>query len=1408
MGRHNRRSLIESLEGRLLLSRIALISDFGTLQGSEGDVANMIKGWDAQARLDAIVTSGDNDQNNGDDYANRVGNYYGQFIYGRGSATQRFLPVPGNHDWGYNSGRGTLTYYEDYFSIPDASQGNTSGNERYYNYKIGDVEVFMLDSDPHEPDGTSSTSVQAQWLQNALAKSTAAWQIVSFHHAAYSSSSAHYSSTWMQWPFQDWGVDLVVNGHNHVYERVNVSGLRFVTNGMGGWDGLNAFGTTVAGSEKQYNAENGAILLEANSTTLSYQFINTRGEVIDTYSMTNVPLPNIAVSAANASEAGQNGGFTFTRSNVMTGNVTVKYTISGTATSGVDYEPIPLSVAIPDGVASVTVPLKAITDTLPEGDETVILTINDDPAYVRRNTTATATIVDDDMQTATFQTGADTYIHSYNPNTSYGTATSLNIDTDDPVGSGGFEQSLISFPSLIGSNVGQIPFGSTILSAKLQLNVTNVGNTVNLYRMVTGWTDASTWNSLGGGVQIGTETVHSIDASFTPSATGLYTVDVTSSLRAWLANPSSNLGWALNPTGTDGVDIDSLEGAIKPKLVVNYAAPANLPRVSIATKANAAEPSTPGEFTITRGEGADLNVPLTVYFSVTGSASTGSDYSALGTSVVIPAGSVSVAVPLNVKDDSTYEGDESVVVTLVTDPAYIITSGSATAIITDDEPVPSEINIQATDPTAGEPAASGEFTITRSNNTGNLTVKYDIGGSAVNGTDYQLLIGSVEIPDGQYSVTVSINPSDDALAEHDETVVLTLREDQAYTVGTASATVTIADDDLRVASFEQATDTNLMARTPDTSYATATSLTVNTDDRRPSRSSQALLRFDNLFGVITGQIATGSQILSATLELNVTAPGSAINLYRMLTSWSSSDTWNSLGGGVQANGSEAMATPDATFTPSTAGLCSINVTNALRAWAADPTSNFGWVLINSGSDAVSFNSSEGTITPRLVVEYCDPVPLPEVTISANVPSASEAGEPAQFTVTRTGDQGSSLTVFYAIGGTATAGTGYDYTPLAGSVTIPAGATFATIDLTPLDDSIYEGDETVVLTLSPHSEYALGLPSTATATITDDDPATVVTITPATTTISEASGPTQFTFTRTGNLTTSLTVGYTVGGTAMAGSDYTALSGSVTIPADAASVTVDLEPKQDLITEDGGETVILTLGEGTGYILGSSNTATATITDSETLPVVTITPDSAVISEAGGRVDFNVTRSDTGATDLVVTYSVTGTATAGSDYEVLTGTVTIAAGQTAASFSLVAINDSDYEPDETVIVSLNDGGLGTAVSSTVTIESDDVQSAPAAPTNLTGRANSGCVIDLAWVDNATDETGYVLEWSQDGSNWSEWSTAAPLPANATAFTVNGGGVLQKATFYYFRVRAINVAGSSDSSNVLKIRTANK
>ncbi len=122
-------------------------------------------------------------------------------------------------------------------------------------------------------------------------------------------------------------------------------------------------------------------------------------------------------------------------------------------------------------------------------------------------------------------------------------------------------------------------------------------------------------------------------------------------------------------------------------------------------------------------------------------------------------------------------------------------------------------------------------------------------------------------------------------------------------------------------------------------------------------------------------------------------------------------------------------------------------------------------------------------TDTLVVTV---TPANQVSVTASAAQATEAG-PANgsFTVTRTGDTSASLTVQYTVAGTAAAST--DYVPLPGSVTIEAGSSAAVVVVTPIDDTAYESNETVVLTLTANAAaYGLGSPSAGTVTIVSND----------------------------------------------------------------------------------------------------------------------------------------------------------------------------------------------------------------------------------------------------------------------------------------------------------------------------------
>ena len=109
-----------------------------------------------------------------------------------------------------------------------------------------------------------------------------------------------------------------------------------------------------------------------------------------------------------------------------------------------------------------------------------------------------------------------------------------------------------------------------------------------------------------------------------------------------------------------------------------------------------------------------------------------------------------------------------------------------------------------------------------------------------------------------------------------------------------------------------------------------------------------------------------------------------------------------------------------------------------------------------------------------------------VTITAPDATATEAGSTTgQVRVSRTGgNTAQALTVSYTVSGTATPGS--DYSALSGSVTILANTLTRTLTITPLNDTLVENNETIVVSLAPSSAYSIGTPNSATVTLSSDD----------------------------------------------------------------------------------------------------------------------------------------------------------------------------------------------------------------------------------------------------------------------------------------------------------------------------------
>ena len=133
----------------------------------------------------------------------------------------------GNHEWSDNHHvPSPPNAYLNYFTLPPGP-----GSERYYDFQWGPVHFFALDSDSNEPDGNTSTSVQARWLQEQLQGSEAPWKLVNMHHPPFASAAIHPLTGETDWPFAEWGASLVLSGHQHFYERIEHDSLAYIING-------------------------------------------------------------------------------------------------------------------------------------------------------------------------------------------------------------------------------------------------------------------------------------------------------------------------------------------------------------------------------------------------------------------------------------------------------------------------------------------------------------------------------------------------------------------------------------------------------------------------------------------------------------------------------------------------------------------------------------------------------------------------------------------------------------------------------------------------------------------------------------------------------------------------------------------------------------------------------------------------------------------------------------------------------------------------------------------------------------------------------------------------------------------------------------------------------------------------
>lgn len=664
----------------------------------------------------------------------------------------------------------------------------------------------------------------------------------------------------------------------------------------------------------------------------------------------------------------------------------------------------------------------------------------------------------------------------------------------------------------------------------------------------------------------------------------------------------------------------------------------------------------PGMVRITRS--GNVGSAINVRLNRTGSASTG-DYtmspapSGTPLQVAFAAGVTNVDITLNPTGDSTVEGPEFIVLTLIEDPNYVIAPSAEVRLVLNDDESAAKPTVSASASSSGGSTAdnvatesgndTGVFLFTRTGNVSNeLLVQYTVGGTAASGVDFTPMSGVVSISAGATTGTVIFRALDDAEVEGNETVSVTIVANAAYNVGGGTPQVTILDDD-------------------------PTTVTVVATDNVASETS------GNPGTVIFNRVGS----ITANLVVNYALSGSASNGadYTLLT-----------------------------------GSITIPAGRPNVSLAISPTDDVALegeetVVVRILSSAAYNVGDQGSA--KVVIQDNE---LSTVTLTASDSTAAEASaETGSYRLVRTLPSSSDLTVFYSVSGDAVPGR--DYQALSGSAVFPAGVTSIVLTVTPIDDTIRESSERVMVSLVPNSQYSLGTVGPVIVTITDNDsnatPAVGFSMAASQGLESDVSVGIHLHLSGTASGTVS--VNYAVTGSATGGgTDYTLTNGTVTFTDNDPTLSISIN--NDTLSETN-ETIVITLSNPVNAVLDAFTNHVYTIIDDDTSGALTISTPDATANEAGqGIAIFRLTRSVVTANPQTVNLQILGSASAPSDYAPLPTTAVIPAGSNSVDLIVVPVDDSTDETNETVTINvLPSPGIrlpGTDTATISIVDDDD------------------------------------------------------------------------------------------------------
>ena len=253
--------------------KFGVMGDNGTGEREQYEIGEQLARWQTAFPFEFIIMLGDNmyGSQTPQDFVRKFEEPYKVLL----ERDVKFYAALGNHDNQENR------FYKPW---------NMNG-ERFYTYKKDRVRFFVLDTDYLDQP-------QRQWIERQLQESTDDWKIAYFHHPLYSSAAAHGSQTDLQLIleplFVKHGVNVVFQGHDHVYERIKPQkGIYYFVEGSSGKlrpGDLRKSALTEVGNDR----EQSFMLVEVDEDELHFQTIARTGRTIDSGTLRQQEKPKPA----------------------------------------------------------------------------------------------------------------------------------------------------------------------------------------------------------------------------------------------------------------------------------------------------------------------------------------------------------------------------------------------------------------------------------------------------------------------------------------------------------------------------------------------------------------------------------------------------------------------------------------------------------------------------------------------------------------------------------------------------------------------------------------------------------------------------------------------------------------------------------------------------------------------------------------------------------------------------------------------------------------------------------------------------------------------------------------------------------------------------------------------------------